>query len=116
HLIDNREEIPFLFYSQDFIFSNGIHESPSSISIENQVKKKAEVKKITAGDGSPLDFLKQENLLQNLNTLIEQSGIIGETNSRLLLFIIASSYTTKQPLHAIVQGSSGSGKTHLISK
>src|SRR5690606_5370699 len=61
HLIDNREEIPFLFYSQDFIFSNGIHESPSSISIENQVKKKAEVKKITAGGGSPLDFLKQEN-------------------------------------------------------
>jgi hypothetical protein len=32
------------------------------------------------------------------------------------LFIIASSYKTKQPLHAIVQGSSGSGKTHLISK
>jgi len=34
----------------------------------------------------------------------------------LLLFIIASSYKTKSPLHAIVQGSSGSGKTHLISK
>ena len=32
------------------------------------------------------------------------------------MFIIASSYKTKQPLHAIVQGSSGSGKTHLISK
>lgn len=98
HLIDNREEIPFLF------------------SIENQVKEKAEVKKTIAVGGSPLDFLQQENLLQNLNTLIEQSGIIGEANSRLLLFIIASSYKTKQPLHAIVQGSSGSGKTHLISK
>ncbi|WP_264554478.1 hypothetical protein [Flavobacterium sp. N1861] len=51
-----------------------------------------------------------------MNKLIEQSGIVGEENSRLLLFIIASSYKTKQPLHAIVQGSSGSGKTHLISK
>lgn len=97
HLIDNREEIPFLF------------------SIENEVKQKPK-EKITAGGGSPLDFLQHENLLQNLNSLIEQSGIIGETNSRLLLFIIASSYKTKQPLHAIVQGSSGSGKTHLISK
>jgi DNA primase len=63
-----------------------------------------------------LDFLKQPNLLQEINKLIEQSGIIGEENSRLLLFIIASSYKTKSPLHAIVQGSSGSGKTHLISK
>lgn len=63
-----------------------------------------------------IDFLKQNNLLQELNTLIEKSGIIGEENSRLLLFIIASSYKTKHPLHAIVQGSSGSGKTHLISK
>ncbi|MBQ0740573.1 zeta toxin family protein, partial [Aquimarina celericrescens] len=26
------------------------------------------------------------------------------------------SYKTNKPLHAIVQGSSGSGKTHLISK
>lgn len=33
-----------------------------------------------------------------------------------MLFIIASSYKTRHPLHAIVQGSSGSGKTHLISK
>ena len=63
-----------------------------------------------------VDFLKQKNLLQQLNKLIEKSGIIGEENSRLLLFIIASSYKTKSPLHAIVQGSSGSGKTHLISK
>lgn len=63
-----------------------------------------------------IDFLKQKDLLNELNKLIEQSGIIGEENSRLLLYIIASSYKTKHPLHAIVQGSSGSGKTHLISK
>lgn len=100
HLIDNRKEIPFLFSSEK--------------SIENKTEESKE--KITAGGGSPLDFLQKENLLQNLNYLIEQSGIIGEANSRLLLFIIASSYKTKQPLHAIVQGSSGSGKTHLISK
>lgn len=56
------------------------------------------------------------NQLQYINKLIAKSGIIGEENSRLLLFIIASSYKTSKPLHAIVQGTSGSGKTHLISK
>ncbi|TWP31708.1 toprim domain-containing protein [Apibacter muscae] len=60
---------------------------------------------------------KESNLtLNQINQLIQQSGIIGEENTRLLLFIIASSYKTPKPLHAIVQGSSGSGKTHLISK
>lgn len=54
--------------------------------------------------------------LSSINQLIEQTGIIGEENTRLLLFIIASSYKTPKPLHAIIQGSSGSGKTHLISK
>lgn len=61
-------------------------------------------------------LLKQKHLLQNLNTLIGQSGIVGEDTSRLLLFLITLSYLNKSPLHAIVQGSSGSGKTHLISR
>ena len=100
HLIENRIEIPFLF------------------SIE---KEKAEAEEKTHNpkpitQNSTIDFLQQSNLLKRLNDLIEQSGIIGEENSRLLLLIIASSYKTKSPLHAIVQGSSGSGKTHLIGK
>ncbi len=65
---------------------------------------------------SPIDFLEQKNLLQNLNQLIEKAGIIGEENSRLLLFLITISYLNKSPLHGIVQGSSGSGKTHIISR
>ena len=65
---------------------------------------------------SATDFLEQKNLLQNLNQLIEKAGIIGEENSRLLLFLIIISYLNKNPLHALVQGSSGSGKTHIISR
>lgn len=92
-----------------------------SFSIEDTATKKhtegKEVKTLKPSNlENTVDFLKQKNLLQELNKLIEKSGIIGEENSRLLLFIIASSYKTKSPLHAIVQGSSGSGKTHLISK
>jgi DNA primase len=88
-----------------------------SFSIEDKTTEQP--KKPTTTNTQPptnIDFLKQKDLLNELNKLIEQSGIIGEENSRLLLYIIASSYKTKHPLHAIVQGSSGSGKTHLISK
>ncbi|WP_294315198.1 CHC2 zinc finger domain-containing protein [uncultured Chryseobacterium sp.] len=62
------------------------------------------------------DFLEQKDLLKNLNQLIEKAGIIGEEQSRLLLFLITISYLNKSPLHGIVQGSSGSGKTHIISR
>nr|WP_315203937.1 CHC2 zinc finger domain-containing protein [uncultured Flavobacterium sp.] len=102
-LLEKRK--PFLFSNENFSIEDittvikPTEDKPKPINLENTV-----------------DFLKQKNLLQELNKLIEKSGIIGEENSRLLLFIIASSYKTKSPLHAIVQGSSGSGKTHLISK
>lgn len=74
-----------------------------------EVEPKAEPRNST-------DFLGQKNLLKSLNYLIEKSGIIGEENSRLLLFLITISYLNKNPLHALVQGSSGSGKTHIISR
>ncbi len=96
HLIEQRKEIPFLFSIEEHITPEP---KPKQISLETTI-----------------EILKQNDVLNEIGKLIEQSGIVGEENSRLLLFIIASSYKTKQPLHAIVQGSSGSGKTHLISK
>jgi DNA primase len=59
-------------------------------------------------------FLQSKDLLNNINALIGKAGVVGEENSRLLLFIIASSYKMRDTLHAIVQGSSGSGKTTQI--
>ncbi|QYS92405.1 toprim domain-containing protein [Flavobacterium covae] len=63
-----------------------------------------------------IDFLKRSHLIKNLNELIGKSGIVGEENARMLLFLIIISYLNKNPLHALVQGSSGSGKTHIISR
>lgn len=63
-----------------------------------------------------VSFLQQENLLERFNQLLGDSGIVGEEYSRLLLFVIATSYAMPKPLHALVQGSSGSGKTHLLLK
>jgi DNA primase len=70
----------------------------------------------SAGESSTIDFLKTKELLKRLNLQIGKSGIVGEENSRLLLFLIIISYMNKSPIHAIVQGSSGSGKTHIISR
>lgn len=116
HLIDQRKELPFLFCYASSLSLGSIEDT--STSIEEPIKQKVtpEPKPKQPILENTIDILKQNNLLQEINKLIEQSGIVGEANSRLLLFIIASSYKTKQPLHAIVQGSSGSGKTHLISK
>ena len=62
-----------------------------------------------------LSFLKSENLLSRINDLIGKSGVVGEENNRIFLFGIASSYKMSETLHALIQGSSGSGKTHLLA-
>ncbi len=81
--------------------------------------EKAEEKNLTSNISnltSSIDFLKRKHLLKNLNQEIGKAGIVGEENSRMLLFLIIISYLNKNPLHALVQGSSGSGKTHIISR
>lgn len=61
-----------------------------------------------------IEFLKGENLVQQFNQLIGKAGIVGEETNRILLFVIASSYKMPDTLHALIQGSSGSGKTRLL--
>ncbi len=60
-----------------------------------------------------ISFLKQGQLIQKFNQLIEKSGITGEANNRIFLFVIATAYKMPDTLHALIQGSSGSGKTYL---
>ena len=63
-----------------------------------------------------IKFLKKKNLLQLTNELIGKSGVIGEVDNRLLMYLIFTSRKTNNPLHCISLGSSGVGKTHLQSK
>ena len=62
-----------------------------------------------------VQFLSNKHLLENIDKLLEQSGIIGEEENRKLLFVLASSYKMPYLLHGLVQGSSGEGKSHLIN-
>lgn len=75
-----------------------------------------EIKVPEATQPQCLELLKAKDYFQKLNELIGKTGVIGEEMSRLLLYVIASTYKTADTLHALVQGSSGSGKTHLITK
>lgn len=65
-------------------------------------------------ENEAVQFLIQKDLIKQLDRLIAQSGVIGEENNRILLFICASTFKTN-PLHVLVQGTSGSGKSHLIN-
>lgn len=63
-----------------------------------------------------IGFLSASNVLPRLNEMIGQAGVVGEELNRLFLFVIATSYKMPRTLHALIQGSSGSGKTHLLIK
>ena len=125
HLIEQRKEVPFLFSIEDL--SNkileikdleGVQEIPegdtsdSELAKQNLREKTAQKPTLT----NTIEFLKAPELLKRLNTEIGKAGIVGEENSRLLLFLIIISYMNKSPIHAIIQGSSGSGKTLIISR
>lgn len=62
-----------------------------------------------------VQFLRTKNFMKGIDELIQQAGVVGEESTRRLLFVIASTYKMSTPLHALVQGTSGSGKSHLIN-
>jgi energy-coupling factor transporter ATP-binding protein EcfA2 len=62
-----------------------------------------------------IDFLSEGNLIQRIDSLIEASGVVGEKSNRMMLFLIASTYKMPTTLHSLIQGTSGSGKSHLLN-
>ena len=54
------------------------------------------------------------NLIHTIQDKLTQTGIIGEDNNKIFLFVIATSHIQTNPLNALIQGSSGSGKTNLL--
>ncbi|WP_310556267.1 CHC2 zinc finger domain-containing protein [Flavobacterium sp.] len=124
-LLEQRKEVPFLFLIEDFSIENlsqklleieSLDDVKPIVKGENISEKIANKQQPRAISQEPIPFLKTKELLKRLNVQIGKSGIVGEENSRLLLFLIIISYMNKSPIHAIVQGSSGSGKTHIISR
>ncbi len=63
-----------------------------------------------------ITFLKGENLLRKTNDLIGKTGMVGEVDNRLLMYLVFTSRLREQPLHIISLGASGTGKTYLQEK
>jgi DNA primase catalytic core len=61
-------------------------------------------------------FLKDKNLMQKTEAHIHNIGLVGEEEKGMLLFFILLTRMFTEPLHALVQGKSGSGKTYLLKK
>lgn len=59
-------------------------------------------------------FINSGNLTKRTHALFGNLGMIGQQDNAALLFFIFLTRFFKNPLHAIVMGSSGSGKTHLL--
>lgn len=82
---------------------------------ERKSKTTKAIEKVPEATIKPcIEFLEKANLIQNINDLIGKSGVVGEEQNRLCLFVIASSYKMPDTLHGLIQGSSGSGKTRLL--
>jgi hypothetical protein len=77
-------------------------------------KPKRKVNQVDLRQKEFLAVLSRPDLLDYIDRLLVNAGIIGEVNNRLLLFLIAVSYRSPYALHAIIQSSSGSGKSHLL--
>ncbi len=60
------------------------------------------------------DFLTRPGLTERTHKLFGGLGLIGEQDNATLLFFIFLTRFFKNPLHAIVMGSTGSGKTYLL--
>lgn len=61
-------------------------------------------------------LLKDKHLMQKTEEHIKNIGLVGEEEKGMLLFFILLTRMFKEPLHALVQGKSGSGKTYLLKK
>lgn len=59
-------------------------------------------------------FARQPNLIGRIGGLLGKTGIVGEDHNRIFLFLIAFSHKLPETLHALIQGSTGSGKTRLM--
>lgn len=63
-----------------------------------------------------ISYLKSRNLMERTGRDITATGLVGEENNSLLMYLVFTSRLREQPLHVISLGASGTGKTYLQEK
>lgn len=109
------------------IGSTKVHEALLQLTelIEDYRREQIEANKVKAPEKrilteaerqKAIKFLKTKNLLKRTNQAIGKSGVVGEENNRLLMYLVFTSRLREQPLHIVSLGGSGTGKTYLQEK
>jgi hypothetical protein len=62
------------------------------------------------------NYLTEKELVKRTLETLSKTGLVGETKNGLLLYFLYLSRFFDEPLHAIIFGKSGSGKTYLQTK
>jgi len=84
---------------------------------EQEGGSKPKLKPLTAAQKQEAThYLQQPDLLAITRADIGKSGVVGEDNNRLLMYIVYTYRKAATPLHIICLASSGTGKTHLQEK
>lgn len=85
--------------------------------IESQKEEKPQIRKLSDDRiRKAIKYLSSKNLMERTNQDIGRTGMIGEENNRLLMYLVFTSRLREQPLHIISLGASGTGKTYLQEK
>ncbi|WP_321308605.1 CHC2 zinc finger domain-containing protein [Marinifilum fragile] len=85
--------------------------------IESQKEKRPQERKLTDSQiKKAIKYLSSKKLMERTNEDIGKTGMIGEENNRLLMYLVFTSRLREQPLHIISLGASGTGKTYLQEK
>lgn len=85
--------------------------------IESRKEQKPQARKLTEQRiRRAIKYLESPQLMERTNTDIGRTGMIGEENNRMLMYLVFTSRLREQPLHIISLGASGTGKTYLQEK
>jgi len=85
--------------------------------IESMKEQKPQARQLTEQRyRKAVNYLSAPKLMERTNQDIGKTGMIGEENNRLLMYLVFTSRLREQPLHIISLGASGTGKTYLQEK
>ena len=85
--------------------------------IESLKERKPEKRQLTEDRVQrAVKYLKSDDLMERTLRDIGLTGVVGEENNRLLMYLVFTSRLRENPLHVISLGSSGTGKTYLQEK
>lgn len=63
-----------------------------------------------------IQFLKDKNLITNLTEQLNTTGILGENENAIILFLALASYKFNNPFSVICLAKSGIGKSYILQK